>query len=210
MVIPFHIRFALMLTLALTACSQAKSGDVVFKDDFANVESGWPREADGEAITDYADGEYKIEINVPALNVWAASGPRLADSIIDVDLRPAAGPDDNLYGVLCRYRDDKNFYFFVISADGYYAVGKYNDGAQTFLSGQSYEYSDKILPGNASNHLVATCSGNDLRLVVNGTLLAQTTDQDFADGQTGLIAGAFGLEDSPVDIRYDNLLVTQP
>jgi DNA-binding beta-propeller fold protein YncE len=210
MLLPRLVIFTLTLTLALPACQQVKSGDVLFEDNFADPGSGWMRRADGEAVTDYADGEYQIEINAFNLNVWVASGPKLADSVVNVEARVAGGPDNNLYGVLCRYRDDKNFYFFFISADGYYAIGKFRDGKQTFLSGASYQYSDKILPGQVANQLTATCAGNTLSLSVNGTQLAQAADQDFADGQTGLIAGTFELEESPVDIRYDNLLVTQP
>ena len=92
----------------------------------------------------------------------------------------------------------------------HYGIGKYKDGIQSFLSSQAYEYSDKILPGQVANQLTATCVGSALTLSVNGTQLARATDQDFADGQTGLIAGTFELEESPVDIRYDTLVVTQP
>ena len=66
------------------------------------------------------------------------------------------------------------------------------------------------MPGQVANQLTATCVGSALTLSVNGTQLAQATDQDFVDGQTGLIAGTFELEESPVDIRYDTLVVTQP
>ncbi len=120
----------------------------------------------------------------------------------------AAGPDNNLFGLICRYQDDKNFYFLAISADGYFVVGKLKDGRIYFLNSNSFEYSDNILPGQVAHHLTATCVGNALTLTVDNSLLAQATDADFKNGSVGLIAGAF--DEPGVDIRFDYLTAVKP
>lgn len=200
---------SLLLLLSLAACqSQPKPGDVLYVDDFDKTDSGWNRQSDADAITDYADGEYQIEIAAPNLNVWSVAGPQLTDAIIDVTARTAAGPDNNLFGLICRYQDDLNFYFLVISADSYYGIGKYRDGESILLNSNVYEYSDKILPGPATHHITAACIGDALTLAVNGTQLAQTRDMDFKTGKLGLIAGSFGEPD--VDVHFENLIATQP
>jgi hypothetical protein len=200
---------SLLLLLSLAACqSQPKPGDVLYLDDFEQIGSGWNRQSDADAATDYADGEYRIEVVTPNLNVWSVAGPQLTDAIIDVTARTAAGPDNNLFGLICRYQDDLNFYFLVISADSYYGIGQYRDGESTLLNSNVYEYSDKILPGPATHHLTAACIGNTLTLAVNGTQLAQATDIDFKTGKLGLIAGSFGEPD--VDVRFDNLIASAP
>jgi hypothetical protein len=76
------------------------------------------------------------------------------------------------------------------------------------LSGSSFEYSDKILPGQAAHHLTGTCIGNALTLSVNGALLSEASDNDFKAGLVGLIAGTFDQPD--VDVRFDNLVVVKP
>ena len=204
-------RLAVLLTLALTlvACiAQPKSGDVLLVDDFSKTESGFNRQSDADAITDYLDGEYQIHIFTPNLNVWAVSGPKFTDAIVEVNARTSSGSENNLFGVICRLEDDSNFYFFAISADSYYAIGKLKDGAIVLLSSSVFEYSDKILSGQAVNHVVATCAGTTLTLNANGTQLAQITDGDFTEGQIGFIAGTF--DDPETDVRFDNLLVTKP
>ena len=204
---PPHFLF-LFLSLSLSSCGLPKSGDTLFADDFSKPDSGWNQQADADATTGYLDGEYQIAILTPNLNVWSASGPQLADVTIDADARTATGPDNNLFGLICRYQDDKNFYFLVISSDRYYVIGKLKEGQIAYLSGSSFEYSDKILPGEAAHRLTGTCIGNVLTLAVDGALLAETSDDDFKAGLVGLIAGTFDEPD--VDVRFDNLVVVKP
>ena len=117
----------------------------------------------------------------------------------------------------CRIEEsvgqDKNFYFLVVSADGYYAIGKVKEnsdkkGEINLLNSKVYEHSDKISTGEAINHLAAVCAGQTLALTVNGSQLAMVTDADFSDGQVGLIAGTFDEPDT--DVRFDDLVVSQP
>ncbi|MBI3242380.1 MAG: hypothetical protein HYZ49_08815 [Chloroflexi bacterium] len=198
-----------MFIALLAACQpQLKSGDVLFADDFAKTESGWNRGSDADATTDYLDGEYQIKIFTANLNVWSVGAPAFGDALIDVNARTAGGPDNNLFGLICRYQDDQNFYFLVISADSYYGIGKYKEGASMLLNSAVYEYSDIIPPGPAAHHLTATCIGDTLTLSINGTKLAQAKDTDFKTGKLGLIAGSF--DEPEVDVRFDNLAVTQP
>lgn len=202
-----------LLTLLMSACTTAKKGDILFIDDFSKPDSGFQQHSDADAVTDYLDGQYQIEVLTPQLNVWSPNGPKLSDVQAEVNAHTEAGSENNMYGLVCRYRDDKNFYFLAISADGYYAIGKVKEnndkkGEITLLSSKVYEHSDQILTGNAVNHLTAACTGTTLTLSANGTQLAQVTDSDFSDGQVGLIAGTF--DDPDTDVRFDDLVVTQP
>ncbi|HKZ70224.1 MAG TPA: hypothetical protein VJ020_09095 [Anaerolineales bacterium] len=204
-----HALTALVAALALTACrAQPQSGDVLLADDFSNPDSGFTRQADADAITDYHEGEYQIQVFTSNINVWSVNGQKFADVKIDVNARTAAGSENNTFGVVCRHRDDSNFYFFAISADGYYAIGKVKEGAMELISSQVYEPSDKIHTGQDLNHIAATCLGESLTLSVNDAQIAQAADPDFADGKIGLIAGTF--DDPETDVRFDNLVVTKP
>lgn len=201
--------FALLAAVSLTACwAQPRSGDYLLADDFSNPDSGFTRQADADAITDYFEGEYQIAVFTSNINVWSVNSRKLADVRIEVNARTAAGSENNMYGVLCRHRDDKNFYFFAISADGYYAIGKVKEGGMELISSPVYQPSEKIVTGQALNHLTATCLGENLTLSVNDAPIAQVADSDFADGKIGLIAGTF--DDPETDVRFDNLVVTQP
>jgi predicted membrane-bound spermidine synthase len=62
--------------------------------------------------------------------------------------------------------------------------------------------------GRAINILVVTCNGNDLILDINGENQFSIKDEQFKEGEIGLIAGSF--EESGVDIFFDNFTVIQP
>lgn len=184
------------------------SGDLLFQDAFSDPSSGWDRVRSSEGMTDYENGRYRIVVNATNADYWSNPGLYFKDVAIDVDAGKMAGPDDNDFGVLCRYQDTKNFYFLIISSDGYYGIGIVQDGEQKLLEPPHMYHSESINPGDGPNHIQATCQGSRLALQVNGELIAETNDSTFADGDIGLIVGSF--DEPGVDIWFDNLLVRNP
>jgi hypothetical protein len=184
------------------------SGGILFKDDFSDPNSGWMQGADEFGKTEYSGGGFRILVTSDV--TAKLSIPRLlfADVIIEVDASKVAGPDDNDYGVICRYQDENNFYFFEISSDGYYSIGKYKDDQLVLIGMEKMQTSDYIYQGQATNHLRAACVGSNLSLMVNGHLLAEVEDGDYSMGDVGLIAGTF--ETPGVDILFDNFKVFKP
>lgn len=195
------------VALALAACSEptpTPSGTVLFQDDFLDSKSGWNRGGG----TDYADGVYHILVAESQTKVWANPGKRFTDVIIEVDAKTLAGPEDNDFGVQCRVRDNENYYFFLISADGFQVIGKVLRGEPAFLSADVMQPSDAVVKGYENNHLRVACVGQELTLTVNGTLVAQASDDSFPDGDVGLMAGSY--VEGGVEVLFDNFKVTQP
>jgi len=188
--------------------SQDKAGRLLFQDDFSDPESGWDSLQNEDGITDYQNGQYRILVDTTNTDVWANPGLNFTDTTIEVDATKAGGDDNNDFGVVCRYKDGDNFYFFVISSDGYYGIGKVKDGQQVLVGMESMPPTDAVKQGNATNHIRADCDGSALRLVVNGQLLAETTDPDLTSGDAGLLAGSF--ENPGTDILFDNFVVREP
>jgi hypothetical protein len=184
------------------------SGDLLFQEGFSDPSSGWDQVRTEEGITDYEGGTYRIEVNKPNADFWANPGLMFQDVAIDVYAGKVSGPNDNDYGVLCRYQDVKNFYFLIISSDGYYGIGIVKNGEQQLLAPPQMYYSEFINPGGETNHILAVCSGADLKLIVNGELLAEARDFSFSEGDIGLIVGTFEL--AGVDVWFDNLTVRVP
>jgi len=140
---------------------------------------------------------------------WANPGRHFGGDVrIDVDARKAGGPDDNNFGIQCRYNQDDGFdyYSLQISSDGYVWIARVDDGDATGISSEQMEPSEFVLQGDATNHLTAYCSGDQITLWVNGENVASATDSTYADGDVGLIAGTY--ETAGADIRFDNFTVT--
>lgn len=160
-----------------------------------------------EGVMDYDGGGYRIMVNALQTNFWSTPSKNFSDVRIEVDAGKLAGPDENRIGVLCRF-NGKDYYFFIITSDGFYGLGLFKDG-QAILLGQSEMLSSaNINQGLAINHLRGDCVGNTLTFFVNGVQIAQTQDSTLTSGDVGVIAGTFAT--SGVDIIFDNFVVLQP
>jgi len=177
--------------------------NAIFIDDFSNPASGWDRDRNDDHIIDYENGSYRIRVNKPHWTFWANPNKNFdGDVIVEVDATKTGGPDDNEFGVICRYQNTDNFYLFTISSDGFAIISKIQDGKSVGLSSEMMQSTDAIHQGAASNHIRAECKGNSLTLFVNDEEVANAVDSSFANGDVGLIVSAF---DTPgVDILFDN------
>ena len=198
---------SLLIACTLPGNTQ-KPGNVLYKDDFSNATSGWDRVDEADRATDYAAGVYRILVKGKNIDVWARPGLSFGDVRVEVDGTKVGGDDNNDFGVICRYQDDQNFYFLVISSDGYYGIAKRKHGQVSMLGGEMMASSDQIKQGPAVNHLRADCVGSTLRLFVNDVLLAETQDTDYANGDIGLLAGSFDVPGT--EILFDNFVVLKP
>lgn len=206
------------VVLLLAACQNGGSADpctasdALFVDNFAGEENcGWLLYDDSGLVAEIVDEQMQISTGQPGKIAWTNPGREFDDAVIRVRTRQVAGPNDNAYGVICRYVDQENFYVFLISGDGFYAIGKYESGQPQieYLSGNgSYAYSDAINQGQATNDIQARCEGNELELTVNGLPLATVTDNSFDSGDIGL--GASTLDPGTAIIRFDNVRVEEP
>ena len=183
-------------------------GDILFQEDFSTHENQWTSLANEGGVMGYDAGGFRFFIRNEGLNYWATPGLNFADARIEVDALQYSGPVENRIGLICRYESDQNFYFFVISADGYYAVGKVKAGEQILLGQEAMLYSSAIKTGVAINRLQAECQGNTLRFLVNEIHIALEEDLDFTEGDVGLLAGTFG--EGELDLLFDDFIVFQP
>ncbi len=76
---------------------------------------------------------------------------RFADFILDADVRLVSGPNQNAFGMIFRVQDSQqDFYFFKVTANGYYVVGKRLNGIPQVILNKESEYLQK---GYNTNHL---------------------------------------------------------
>jgi hypothetical protein len=207
--------FCLLLVLCLTACSSplisewmVASGGTIFHDDFSDPSSGWARIAGQGGAMDYDNGAYRMVVTAQHYNLWSFSGHSYRDVRVEADTARMAGPLENLFGLTCRSRNNNDFYFFAISSDGYYALGKVKGGTALLLGQDMMAHSTAIVLDKGPNHLRFDCTGQTLSGYVNDQAVATAEDADFTSGDAGFIAGTFGQPG--VDIAFDNFVVIKP
>lgn len=197
----------IILVILISACSG--TSNVLLSDDFSGINNNWDKVSDANMTTDYYNNSYRIVVNEANYDAWANPDDlSFTDVQIEVDATKNGGPDTNDFGIICRYLSVDQYYYGVVSSDGYYGIYKKTaeGGKQLGLGGE--QFSDKILTGAVTNHIRLDCIGTTLTLYVNGIQLDQRTDQTYTDGNVGLIAGTY--TDTGTDILFDNLIVYKP
>jgi hypothetical protein len=138
----------------------------------------------------------------------ALPGLNLQDVRIQVEGTQIDGPEDNRFGILCRYQNRDNFYAFLISTDGYFAVVKVVDGQPQLLGANAMQRHDRLIPGEKTYLLEAECNQTTLILRIDGFEITRVYDDQLASGDVGLAAGAF--QEPGIEILFDNFKVLQP
>ncbi|VAW41270.1 hypothetical protein MNBD_CHLOROFLEXI01-1304 [hydrothermal vent metagenome] len=204
--------FLAACTIATPTADTCDQNGSLLQDDFSGEQQcGWREYSQGGAVVEIAEGSLNISTSQTGQIWWSNVGRDFADVIVTVQARQTSGPNNNAYGVICRYQDENNFYIFLISGDGFYAIGKYESGKDqiSYLTeNQEYIPSDLINQGIATNLIRVSCVGNELSLSVNGLPLVTVMDDKFMAGDVGL--GVSTLEPGTAVVQFDDLLVLAP
>jgi hypothetical protein len=188
--------------------SSEAGGNVLLEDDFSSSNSGWEVGEFVDGAVGYGNGYYFIRSTDPSMTIWGVAGQNYTDVIIDVDAtQDSAGPENNNdYGAACRVQENGDGYYLLISGDGYYSIFK--GAGDSFIPLVDWEESGDINQDNAKNHIQASCIGSDLVLIINGKELASASDSTFSSGDIAMTATTY--EDQPVEVHFDNVVVTRP
>jgi len=198
---------ALLVVFGLVACAgggDGKGDSATFSDDFGTP-GDWRIISDPEVEIAYADGGLSIEVKVIDRVAWTVAGRQFEDAVVSVDATPVGGPDDNAYGLVVRHVDDRNFYRFEVSGDGFFAVQapQENLGWEFLVD---WTESSAIHKGRQTNHLQVECQGSTMIFYANDVELTRIQDDRYSKGDVGLIAGTFYTE-AGTHILFDDFEV---
>jgi serine/threonine protein kinase len=180
----------------------------IFNDDFKDSASGWKLVKLDGSIIDYYHGSLRIYVDKPQKLFTTTPGLTFTDVSLEAEATKVGGPDDNYFGLICRYQDDQNFYTFIISSEGYYAIGKVRNGTFSYLGRGDMVYNNAVNRGKTTNRLQADCIRNKLTFYANNIKLADVEDNDLREGDVGLAAGTF--EVFGTEILFDNFMAGKP
>lgn len=186
----------------------ATPGSELYRDDFSDPTSGWNSIESEIGRAGYVKDAYLVNIAVPSVDFWSRPGLQFGDVRLEVEAAPALVEPVSRMGLICRWQDDRNFYFFSITSDGFYGIGKMKDGVSALLGSEQMQSHPAILTSGQVNHLRADCFQSLLILYVNDAQVGYATDEEFKTGDVGLLAGSFDQPD--VDVVFDNFVVFQP
>jgi hypothetical protein len=186
--------------------AEIQATDPTFTEDFRRDEGVWSTTADDQSEFFYERRTYHILVNVTGWMSWQFPEPALepppADFLAEVDVEHVAGPTNGEYGLIFRYVDQQNFYFYAISGLGTYSLWKkVDDEWQTLID---WTESPALVAGEgAINRIGVLAEGATITLLANETSVAQFEDESFAAGAVGLAAGTF--DEAGLEVAFDNL-----
>jgi hypothetical protein len=208
----------IILALSLSGCKDESLaadkltwvGDtpILFVDDFSTQTGGWRTYEDRLSYTGYDLGGFRLTADQPNFLIWSVPGLNFKDILIYTQAQKLDGPNDNLYGLVCRYQNSQNFYAFMISSDGYYGIYRKQAGYMSLMGSTKMGFSEVIQRGDEHNQITAVCRGDQLALIVNDTNLLQVKDSTFTYGDVGMIAG--NLAEPGTSILFDYFIVSKP
>lgn len=209
LIIAVAILLLALLALQFIIASDTDVPDTVFHESFES-EGSWIVGQDATAEGRIANGEYEMTIDQSGDIFWVTSGHNFADGIYEVEAKHASGVVDNGFGMLFRVdNEQKRFYMFKVSSDGYVFIGRCNEGCSEVNSLVTTDWfaSSAINQGEeATNVLRVIASGSEMSFFVNGEEVGHASDDVLTQGDIGLMAETFAP--GGLQVAFDNFSVT--
>lgn len=159
-------------------------------------------------VNDYAsfafvDEAYRINVRESDAFVWSPYEGTFDDVTITTELIFTTGSGDTAAGLLFRFQDENNFYFFNISANGYYALDLFQNGR--WVSLVDWTRTTQVKSSGEPNQLRVEIVKDYIHLYVNDMLLDVVSDDTFAKGKVAFAVNTF--EEHDVTVFFDNLII---
>ncbi|MBC8171515.1 MAG: hypothetical protein H7X77_07570, partial [Anaerolineae bacterium] len=108
------------------------AGTLLYATGFEAASDEWGEADDGRRVAQVRDGVLRVALEDAADRVYAPLRWVLHDFDLSVEATAVDGSDNNGFGVIFRQTDARNYYYFLISSDGYYKLTRVvNDTART-------------------------------------------------------------------------------
>jgi hypothetical protein len=168
-------------------------------------EDAWERYSNPNGVElGIVDGVYRAYTMNEGF-VWGLNAQEHDNVVLEVEVTPLTPNFENGYGIMCRAdtHNNGNGYYFMINANGYYSIqiGK----GESILPLVDWTASNRIHAELDQNTIRAVCLDDHLAMYVNGELLAEVTDENYAVGYAGIAIAA--APNSDMDAAFDNLMI---
>jgi len=196
-----------------TASSQPTIDEnVLYRDDFTNLASGWPSADFGDYYIGYHEPEYyHVEIKTPNAKAPVVSIPdsetnSFPDATIELQVYTVSGRTatggDYRYGLAFR-RSGDNYYAFTISptTKAWQVLKSSPSGVVVLQEGVDESIHDM----DVDDLLRVDAQGSNFLFSINDNLVGQVTDSDYAEGEIGLYTE--NLTNTNTHVHFNRLTV---
>ncbi len=175
-------------------------GEPAFQDTFTTAQNWALYEDDNVGFT-LQDGKLRMQAFDPDFwEGWLLSWPVVSDFYLEMRATTGDCNGPDRYGLMARATSsDKGWvgYLFGVTCNGNYALRSWE--GDSFRKIIDWTPSSLIRTGpSQTNRLGLWAEGDNLRLYINGTLVAEVQDQGHEQGKFGLFIGSGQTQDMTV------------
>lgn len=170
--------------------SAAPAEHLIQADDFDRYRPTWgvPKRVEGGPGTvEIEAGRAVMTLLGGGVQAWQHSGISLGDAVVEVDATPSSNSDSVGYGVVFRYKDDRDFYAFVVNPKGEFAVLMIDTGELVWKQPWTPEAPGIIRTGAPGNRLRVLADGSLFRFYVNDHFVGGLGQVFAVEGETGIL-----------------------
>ena len=192
--------------LVLAGC-----GDSAYLETFDNSRA-WSLDDQDGVSGGVVDERLQLTVDLPDSLYYTTMGQRnLQDGAFELEVEAVAGSAESAYGLIFRSTPAAtDFYYFLISVDGYYSIGGCQNGCKEGdlirIADDMWIKSDALEPGlNKPHKLRVETNGTELAYFIDGVEIGRFQNTILPKGDIGVLLQTF---DSAATIAYDNLQFT--
>ena len=170
-------------------------------ESFEEVSGDWTETQQSNFNLTQGDSKFVIEIFKEYFTAWSLYDDLVLDDATILTSAVRASEGQGAYGIVFRYQDVNNFYYFWLDDDGYFEIGKRVDGEFVPLEGPTY--SEAIIKTGENNKLALIVAGAIFHAYINFEEVATVIDEEFDAGQLGMLASTpLGINDFKAEFDY--------
>ena len=179
--------------------------DLLFFEDFTDSSVDWGIRSGDDSKVQYLSGKLSISVYRKEMWAWATAVGLAFSDVYIVTTVVGSGAPAEIFGILCNYSDNRNFYSAGIDSDGFYIIDLMSSGQTVTLSSGLAGTSNPFVRNADSYQLALRCARNQLTLYVDGQEIVSITDTTHTTGEVGLFNLNFGT--SKPEVLFDDFRV---
>ena len=204
-----HIHFDTLIVRDLDVAPAEETGDLLYEDNFTNPASSWPERKFDNYFIGYHEPEYyHIELSGPnyKTTVFEPQKRTFDDATVEVKAFTASTKTsptgDFRFGITFRRSGDQYYAFTISPRTKKWYVLKNSPNKLEVLSEGTEE---SLHDADTEDDLRVDIQGSSFIFHINGNLVGEVSDSDYASGEVGFYVESF---DSPnTHIHFDHLSV---
>ena len=201
--------FLAVIALVFTSLACSLGGGALLDDDFSD--ETWGTGTSAESSVEYSNGTLKFIVDQDFYFVWSTPNGEDYENIhAEITALNNSSDPTSAFGILCNLQITDTSYYFAVTGDGQYAIGKYTFLGDTLLTNGGEWGTSDLIAGSADSYRIGADCGDDgtLTLYVDGQQIDSVTDDTYATGNVGLFAWS-GEELNGTSVSFDDFVVTE-